>query len=50
MPKPSLVIKDRRQDHALRLKVAVRRAHDPIFAPLRPADKAPPPPPASVKP
>jgi hypothetical protein len=25
---------DRRQDHAMRLKIAVRRAHDPLFTRL----------------
>jgi len=33
--------KDRRQDYAQRLKVAVRKAHDRLFSNLRPEEKTP---------
>ena len=33
---------ERRQDFRLRLRIAIRRAHDPLFAPLRtPPEKNP---------
>jgi len=38
-------VKERRQDYAQRLKIAVRKAHDRLFTNLRPEEKTPPPPP-----
>jgi hypothetical protein len=35
MNKPQKPLEDRRRDHAKRLKVAVRKAHDPLFTLLR---------------
>jgi hypothetical protein len=29
---------DRRQDHARRLQIAIRRAHDPLFTPIKDRD------------
>jgi hypothetical protein len=34
---------DRRQDFGRRLRIAVRRAHDPVFAPLKPPVLSAPP-------
>jgi len=41
--KPSAADKERRQDYAQRLKVAVRKAHDRMFSILRPEEKIPAP-------
>lgn len=43
--KDAPVIKERRQDYAQRLKVAVRKAHDRLFTNLRPEEKTPTSPP-----
>ena len=47
---PTAPLKDRRQDYAQRLKIAVRKAHDRLFTNLRPEEKAPAPPRPPAKP